>query len=697
MSIHPLQSTESEAVGADLEQVRTALLRTCDRLDEDAGDALKQRIAPIRDRLSQYIANISVVGQVKAGKSSLVNCLTRRTGLMPADINPWTSVVSKLYFGHPSGKTSGGRFWFFDDAHWTRLATRGGRLGELTEGLLEDYKRDQLFDEVQAMRERARLRLGDKFEALLGKSQRFETITTEVMERYVCAGDAPKERLKNPEAGRYSDITHTAEIYFDAHPFGCPICVMDTPGTNDPLLIREEITQQNLENADFFIVVLSAHQALSESDLRLLRIMKALKRDQLVVFVNRIDEVDNLIGVHEDLQALMTSRLRKTIGVDVPVVLGSAAWAHYALTGDDADDEIDHDLIARFAQSRPEISQPLDAGQLDLSPDRQAALAASGLPQLERALSTVLYNGAAANVFRGAIDDLLVLLGQSIDRVNFQLQALKEPEKRRAAPLSPGQRTAILKDFESSVSAVKETLLEINDTAWDTLRTAFKDEIDRFVETSFDQSHKKRGGAASAKLISESVDALRDDLKGTYLLGFEAIQDKIWLALRGLNLDCDVDMEASVRARIKNLRIGTIGFLSIEPKADPLYRPVTLDVATGWLSTLLTRSDTRAKAVIETARDQFTEICDQIIAEGKSSFESYTKSSLSNYLFDLSRLLDQLSGQDQAVSIKQIDAGREAGQRIAETQEQLDRLTRNVEKLTALESLFATGRRVENG
>src|SRR3546814_15588565 len=49
---------------------------------------------------------------------------------------------------------------------------------------------------------------------------------------------------------------------------------IDTPGTNDPFLVRDEITRRALENADIYIVVLTARQALSSADVALLRILR---------------------------------------------------------------------------------------------------------------------------------------------------------------------------------------------------------------------------------------------------------------------------------------------------------------------------------------------------------------------------------------------------------------------------------------
>ena len=80
----------------------------------------------------------------------------------------------------------------------------------------------------------------------------------------------------------------------DSGPFDYPVTVIDTPGTNDPCLIRDEITRRSLETADLYIVVLTARQPLSAADVALLRILRGLHKERFVVFVNRIDELADI-------------------------------------------------------------------------------------------------------------------------------------------------------------------------------------------------------------------------------------------------------------------------------------------------------------------------------------------------------------------------------------------------------------------
>lgn len=60
--------------------------------------------------LDQCHVRISVVGQVKAGKSTLINVLSGTKDLLPTEVNPWTAVITNLHFGHIDKPHSGGAF-----------------------------------------------------------------------------------------------------------------------------------------------------------------------------------------------------------------------------------------------------------------------------------------------------------------------------------------------------------------------------------------------------------------------------------------------------------------------------------------------------------------------------------------------------------------------------------------------------------
>jgi GTP-binding protein EngB required for normal cell division len=326
------ETASGKPVGRELGDIAAATFVLADdlrpMLDSEAAAALETLVQEGK----ADACRVAVVGQVKAGKSTLINALIRHPGLLPADVNPWTAVVTNLHFGRPSD--AGAVYQFFDESDWQHLAA-GGRLFELSRRLGIELDAYILASQVRSMRERAERRLGQQFPLLLGKQHRFAFPSADVLQRYVCVGDfdaEPAGASAAPEQGRFADITKSADLYFDLPPFGYPTTIVDTPGTNDPFLVRDEISREALKSADAYIVVMNAQQALTSSDLDLLRLLHGLQKSRLVVFVNRIDQLANPARDSEAVVAHVRSKLAAEFpGVVIPILAGSALWAESAL------------------------------------------------------------------------------------------------------------------------------------------------------------------------------------------------------------------------------------------------------------------------------------------------------------------------------------------------------------------------------
>ena len=244
-------SSSPFAVGADLKTESDGIIALLKRLrDATDGEEYDHLFKPAEDILTNAITSISFIGQVKAGKTSLVNALITKPNFLPSDVNPWTAVVTRLFFNKPGGPHKGAHFSFFDDQQWDKFANRGGRLGELAEEIPDsEEKLNDIRLEVEQMRERAKIQLGDKFQSLLGKTHRFDNASTDVLARYICAGDDPDALVKKNVQGRYADITREASVFFEKEKFASPVVMVDTPGLNDPLMILADEPVASLDPA----------------------------------------------------------------------------------------------------------------------------------------------------------------------------------------------------------------------------------------------------------------------------------------------------------------------------------------------------------------------------------------------------------------------------------------------------------------
>ena len=276
-----------------------------------------------------------MIGQIKSGKTTLVNAMCGRPDLLPADVNPWTSVVTSLHLNLPRAETAPRAvFRFFDADEWDHLVRNGGRIGELAGRAGADKEVEKLRAQIAEMREKTKTRLGKRFELMLGQSHDYARFDDALIKRYVCMGDDYDELSQAEKQGQFADITRSAELWLDAPGLPVPLTIRDTPGVNDTFMMREQITIRALRDSKTCVVVLSAHQALSSTDMGLIRLIRAMKSREVIVFVNRIDELSDPVAQVPEIRASLVETLSKD-GAEAPeLVFGSAYWAGAVLSRD---------------------------------------------------------------------------------------------------------------------------------------------------------------------------------------------------------------------------------------------------------------------------------------------------------------------------------------------------------------------------
>jgi Dynamin family len=416
---HPLSSK--------LEGLRRELIACGQRLQATAPFQGRSFFSETLTGLVQLTCRIAVIGQVKAGKSSFINAFIGIPGLLPTDINPWTTAVTHLHFGCQNTPPDvAAQFTFFAANEWEQLTHGGGRIRELTQRLVPGFEVELLQERVAALRRRSEERLGPALAELLGRRHLFSALSREILARYVCSG-APGQAGEH--SGIYSDIVKSADLYFANNDFGLPTTVIDTPGTNDPFLVRDEITRRALEEADIYVVMLTARQALSSADVALLRILRGLQKDRIAVFINRIDELGDVLGdTPIVVQHVRTGLRREFPASEFPVIAGSAFWANLAITGSDGD--IARVLSTKVKTYAERLEQQVRINAAEELP-RETLLRCSGVPALSHGMASLTLNSHASHVLREA-RSLFTELAQVGRNATLQAITIVEAEERAA-------------------------------------------------------------------------------------------------------------------------------------------------------------------------------------------------------------------------------------------------------------------------
>lgn len=471
-----MPSTSLSAYLKRLETLRVAL----DKLAEIGDETTKKGALRLQQQLGDIEPSVTMIGQVKSGKTSLVNAMAGWPNLLPADVNPWTSVVTSLHMT-PEKRAEANRatFKFFDRQEWDRLLDKGGRLGELASRAGADEELETVREQIAKMREKSSSRLGRKFELLLGQEHDYGYFDQDLIERYVCLGeDFDADDAPTDTQGRFADITKSADLYL--HNGGLPMkmCIRDTPGVNDTFMMREQITIRAIRDSRICVVVLSAHQALSSVDMALIRLISNIKSREVLIFVNRIDELSDPANQVPEIRESIRETLKKHEGpTDAQIVFGSAYWANKAL--ENSLDSLSHDSsLSLFNWAEQELEN---------APETQSAAEMiwelSGIPALYRALCDRIAEGIGQDeidkVARKAIN-----LAQGVQATN-RVVALRldgdAPE-----PLNKEEIAHTLSDIEErSLSALKNQ--------FDSVIAGFHTRIDR--------SHKSFLDRATAALV----------------------------------------------------------------------------------------------------------------------------------------------------------------------------------------------------
>lgn len=400
------EETSSGLIGARLEGLRQQLLSCGNVLAGLVEPSARPLIADALVDLKQLVCRIGVVGQIKSGKSSFINTFVQHPNFLPTSVTPWTTAVTNLHFAQSPPGPHAAIFTFLQPKEWGELAESGGRIRELTERLVPGFEASLLQQQAEMLRTRAQDRLGPEYDLLLGQAHCFINLAPSTLQHYVCSGDFASQTGPVP-IGKYSDITKSADLYFQRGPFAFPSTVVDTPGTNDPFLIRDEITRRSLGSADIYVVVLTARQPLSDTDVTLLRIMRGLNKDRIVVLLNRIDDLTDVDAELPQVLHYVRQKLAAELpGSDIPLVYGSAWWGSQAMMYDP--DSIVRILRRRSANYllragllRPEELDPRFIGNADFDERlKHSLLAMSGLPAVYQAIDSLMDAASPTYVMR---------------------------------------------------------------------------------------------------------------------------------------------------------------------------------------------------------------------------------------------------------------------------------------------------------
>lgn len=585
-----------------------------------APEHLRVQLERVSERISSFEPTVSVIGQIKAGKSTLLNAMIGESNLLPSDVNPWTSVITGIHLNsriRPDNTRA--LFRFFDAEEWDRLVETGGRLGEMAARAGFDNEVEEVKDQVKQMRQTTEERLGDEFHQLLGQSRSFAEIEKETLDRYICYGD-PDDLEDGATEGVYADLTKLADLYIDLPGYPRGLCFRDTPGVNDTFMMREQITLNAISESRMCIVVLSAHQALSTVDLALLRIICSVESREVLIFVNRVDELGDLA---EDIKKIERD-IRHTLGrmglsERLNILFGSGYWANCAI------DDRCADMIANSLAALKSLYPAADF--TDPEELRVKAIEASGIGALHKAVAQQIVDGPG----KALMADIKASLAQATDAQDAVVAiaasgaVMSRGVSRTGIKLKlDGLKLEVLTSFDNRAAAERLQLHEKMHKAMtqfvDTAIEALQSHIDAFGEADNWTHEPSSLRMMLRSAYSNATTKLRRDGE-KYL---DEIGDGVHdILFYDLNVHHD-----SVSAEFPNQ--------SQHKAPTALAKTLSLDLQGGWWRRFWrlggkTRAETRYRSLIET---EVTPLMEEVLNDFFDEAVANTRSIIVDYFDD---------------------------------------------------------------
>ena len=574
----------------DLRNELNALRQVLAALRKILPEALTASADAIEAAIENFEPRISLIGQVKAGKTALANALIGAPELLPSDVNPWTSVVTAVHLNGEPPNGHSAVFRFFDEKDWDALVESGGRFGEMADRADATEEARAIEAQVASLRARTSERLGRNYRLLLGQAHRFRDFTPGLVRRYVCLGD----EMESKTEGRFADLTRSADLYIKAPEFGLPLVIEDTPGVNDPFLVREQMTIETLGRASMCVLVLSAYQALSTVDLGLMRLLRTLRAEQVVIFVNRVDELTDRTAEVPRIDAAIRSILRRNgLEGEVEIVFGSAAWAHRAITGSLSDLSTgEWDALTDPSLGNDDAAEDGSGGARILQSHMRTL---SGLPELKKVLAERIASGPGRSAVRRLVRrtrDLVEQCGVHLDSLSIQRLGLDE--------VGSAER------LDVAVERIEQRLSVIERAAVGEIEALHATIVAKWVE------------ARAPELTGADGVVETGDLRAALAQAYEEIAGE---AVREIELVIE-RTEADLRAVYKALLGDAAGlFPMVRPHAPafgrptPLARSSSLDIRGSWFDSFRlgrTRDARREARFRDLAEREFREILAEI-------------------------------------------------------------------------------------
>ncbi len=255
-----LVSKNSLEFGQDYKQIKKTFLA----LLEDAKACLDKVFLPELENLKNFLEkqkfSIGVTGVMNAGKSTMLNALLKEE-ILGTSVVPETANLSILKYG----KKAEAKVFFWNIKEWNKIKQSAKELKNM-----QDFVKQ------------SEANFSQDFPKLIQEISHTQTISLKDLKFFTSAKDSKGK----------CNLVKYVEIFSSLSFLKDGIEIVDTPGLDDPIIQREEITKNYMNKCDLMIHLMNVSQSASLKDIDFI-IDSLLYQNisKLLIVITRIDSV----------------------------------------------------------------------------------------------------------------------------------------------------------------------------------------------------------------------------------------------------------------------------------------------------------------------------------------------------------------------------------------------------------------------
>jgi predicted GTPase len=240
--------------------IQNKLLDLMNKIDTlSKNDTLNNQLQKVKQYLLDNQFSIAITGVMNSGKSTLLNALMGEE-LLGTSVIPETANLSIIKYGNNHAQV---QYW--DKTQWSKIE-----------------KSRNKFPAIEKFVQQTKEHFKNNFHDYIKEKPLIENINIKDTKNYTSAVSS------NQKCNLIQSIT----IYKDLDFLKDSIQIVDTPGLDDPVIQREEITKEYLKKSDLMFHLMNVSQSATQKDIDfIIDTLLYANITKLLIVITRIDMV----------------------------------------------------------------------------------------------------------------------------------------------------------------------------------------------------------------------------------------------------------------------------------------------------------------------------------------------------------------------------------------------------------------------